>query len=505
MKVLLDTNILIHREAASVIRDDIGELFRWLDQIGAEKYVHPHSIDEIRKHQDPQLVKSFEIKLSSYNVFKTLTNDPPNLKKLRESDISNNDIIDTNLLCEVANNRVDFLITEDRGIHQKAKNIGLCEKIVTIDDFLERMVRENPDLVEYPVLSVKKQYFGEIDVSDSFFDTFRRDYPGFNNWFIRKSDEVAYTCMGKDGRVLAFLYVKVEKPGEVYSDINPHFSPKHRLKIGTFKVVLNGFKLGERFIKIVFDNSLTLGVDEVYVTIFDKTDDQQRLIRLLEEWGFKRYGTKTTCGGTEGVWVRDLCTNVIPITPSFSYPFLSKNARKYIVPIYPAYHTELLPDSILRTESPMDFEENRPNRNAIRKAYISRSYFRDLVPGDIIVFYRTGSGTAPAHHTAVATSLGIVESVHLNIHSFEHFREVCGSVSVFSDSELKEHWDYNPRNRPFVVRFLHVYSFPKRPNLATMKNNGVLDSHPRGFESLTDEGFNRLMELANADQRIIVN
>ena len=49
---MLDTNILIHREAAAVIRDDIGDLFRWLDRIRTQKCDHPHSIEEIRKHQD---------------------------------------------------------------------------------------------------------------------------------------------------------------------------------------------------------------------------------------------------------------------------------------------------------------------------------------------------------------------------------------------------------------------------------------------------------------------
>ena len=33
MRVLLDTNILIHREARTVVRDDIGSLFRWMDDL----------------------------------------------------------------------------------------------------------------------------------------------------------------------------------------------------------------------------------------------------------------------------------------------------------------------------------------------------------------------------------------------------------------------------------------------------------------------------------------
>ena len=46
------------------------------------------------------------------------------------------------------------------------------------------------------------------------------------------------------------------------------------------------------------------------------------------------------------------------------------SARKFIVPIYPTYHTELLPDSILNTETAEDFEDNKSNRNALSKVYI---------------------------------------------------------------------------------------------------------------------------------------
>ena len=63
VRVLLDTNIVIHREAASVVREDIGVLFRWLDKLGHEKCVHPHTIDEIAKHGDPKVVRSFGAKL----------------------------------------------------------------------------------------------------------------------------------------------------------------------------------------------------------------------------------------------------------------------------------------------------------------------------------------------------------------------------------------------------------------------------------------------------------
>jgi len=505
MRVLLDTNILIHREAAAVIRDDIGDLFRWLDRIRADKCIHPHSIEEIRKHQNKEVVRSFEAKLRSYVRLQTIARDMPAIAQIRQSDQTNNDSIDTDLIREVVAERVDFLLSEDRGVHAKAKLLGIAGHVMRIDAFLEKVVRQHPELVEYRVLAVRKEYFGNVDVSDSFFDSFRQDYPNFERWFNRKADEIAYTCRYDGSRILAFLYLKTEGPDEPYGDIRPTFSPKRRLKIGTFKVVLNGYKIGERFLKIVFDNALKQSIDEIYVTIFERTPEHNRLIDLIGQWGFSRYGIKISNGGGETVWIRPFSRRAMRDHPSSTYPFISCGAPKFIVPIYPKYHTELLPDSILRTESPMDFVENRPNRNAIRKAYISRSYFRDLHSGDIIVFYRTGSGTGPAHYTAVATTIAVVESVHLDLSDFESFRAACETVSVFTDDELRQHWDHNPRNRPFVVKFLSVYSLPKRPNLSQMKDEGILLEHPRGFEPLTDHGFYRLLEIANATDCPIVD
>ncbi len=337
-----------------------------------------------------------------------------------------------------------------------------------------------------------------------FFDSFKEDYVGFEKWFARKSDEIAYICTAETNDVLAFLYVKSEDPDEDYSDIEPKFAPKKRLKIGTFKVIVNGFKLGERFLKIVFDNALRFSVEEIYVTIFDKTEDQQRLIKLLQDWGFHYHGNKVTGSGEEKVYVRNFEPIAEVDEPMLTYPYLSGHTRKFIVPIYPRYHTELFPDSILNTESRMDFVENRPNRNAIRKVYISRSYERDLVTGDVIVFYRT-KDQGPAHYTSVATTIGVVQRVVKHISSLDQFIALCRKRSVFTDTELAEHWNYNRRNRPFIVEFLYAHSLPHRPNLKELKESDIITDAPRGFEPMSDQAFRTLMEISNADQRLVID
>ncbi|MBB4635219.1 PIN domain-containing protein [Longimicrobium terrae] len=505
MKVLLDTNILIHREARTVVRSDIGTLFRWLDELHYEKCIHPGSIAEIKKHSDPEVVRTLEIKLGSYVVLKTTAPDTPKIKEIRASDQTPNDEIDTSLLAELVANRVDAIITEDRGIHRKAARLGVVNSVFTIDAFLEKVTAENPSLSDYEVLSVRKVHLGAINLQDSFFNSFREDYPGFDHWFNRKADELAYICTADNGSVVAFLYIKREESNENYSDITPSFISARRLKIGTFKVVSNGFKLGERFLKIVFDNASNLRVDEIYVTIFKHRPEQTRLIALLEDWGFSHHGQKTSKAGTEEVYVRNFRPHYEAQDPRRSYPYIRESSRKFIVPIYPEYHTELLPDSILHTEDAADFEDNRPNRNAISKVYISRSMERNLRRGDLIVFYRTNDGEGPAHYRSVATTVGVVLTVTAGIQTFDEFVKACRKRSVFTDQELKKHWDYRKYDRPFVVNFLYVYSFPKRPNLKELRENGIIASAPRGFMQLSEAAFRKLLEIAHVDDRFIVS
>ncbi len=504
MKVLLDTNIVIHRETINPSNKDIGELFRWLDKLKYEKCMHRVTIAEINKNKNEEACKAFSIKLKSYYLLPTEASIGAEISILSKGDATENDKNDTLLLNEVYSGRIDYLITEDRKLHEKSRKMGIEDKIFTIESFIEKVSSENPGLVDYKVLSVKKGYFSNIDLKDEFFESLRKAYVGFDKWFDKKAQELSYVCTaGK--KIVAFLYLKVENESEPYEGITPPFKKKKRLKVGTFKVDLSGFKLGERFIKIIYDNALKSSVDEIYVTIFP---DQTRLIELLKDYGFNYYGIKESLSGKEDVYVRDLSLTASLEHSKNTYPFISRKANKYMVPIYPQYHTELFPDSILKTESPLDFVENEPYRNAISKVYISRSVNRDLKAGDVIIFYRTAEPGRSAYYTSVITTIGVVENIHTAIKDQEQFISLCRKRSVFSDEELIEHWNYNPRNRSFIVNFLYIYSFPKRVNLEGLIKLGVIPdtvSAPRGFEKVSDESFEKIIKNTESNENIVVD
>jgi len=500
MKALLDTNIIIHREANRVVSQDIGTLYRWLDRGKYTKCVHSATIDEVKKNSNKETVNVFMVKLDSYEKVEIPSPLNANVERVsHQFDVTDNDKIDTALLNEVYVERVDILITEDKKIHKKAQQLGIQDKVFTIDSFLEKTFAEHPELVDYKVLNVQKIKFGKINLNDTFFDSLKGDYAGFDKWFLKKYDDEAYiTINSKNGMLLSFLYLKMEDENENYSNITPVFPPKRRLKIGTFKVISNGFRLGERFMKIIFDNALKNHVNEIYVTVFDKRPEQRRLIELLEQWGFTMWGYKNG----EQVYVRDF-------TPKFDidnlkgcFPYISRQKHTYIVPIYPEYHTELLPDSILNTESREDFIEDFPHRNCIRKVYVSYAMPPYPSIGDILVFYRTGG-----YYKSVVTTLGIVLEVKNDFQNEDDFILYCRKKSVYPENELREMWKRNPR-KPLVVSFLYTYSFPHRINMAELINLKVLlgvNDAPRGFKAITTDQLNIILKATKSDESFIVD
>ena len=94
--------------------------------------------------------------------------------------------------------------------------------------------------------------FSEINLSDTFFNSLKDNYIGFEDWFRKKASEGkdAFVYM-ENGRILDFLYLKDENEplimdGEALPCVR-------RLKVGTFKIERRGTNRGERFMKKILD------------------------------------------------------------------------------------------------------------------------------------------------------------------------------------------------------------------------------------------------------------
>lgn len=505
MRALLDTNIIIHRENKRVSNYSIGHLYRWLDKLKFDKVVHPYSIEEINKYRDPETQEAIAVKLESYEVIKTIKEpDDSFLNAIGIPEKSENDKIDDCLLYEVYLGRVDILITEDRRLRNKAEKIGLKDKVFSINSFITNVTAENPSLIEYKMLAVEKIYFGNVDISDSFFDSFRNAYSGFDAWFARKCDEEAYICNTDEGKILGFLYLKTEGPDENYSDIVPPFKPMRRLKVGTFKVESTGFRLGERFVKIIFDNALQRNVDEIYVTLFTDREELTALASLLQRWGFTYHGIKKGNNKEEQVLIKKMKDFIPEFSCRKNFPNIRYNCNKFILPIFPQYHTTLLPDSKLNNENKIDFLGREPHRYALQKVYISWAPGNGVKPGDLILFYRTGAEGTVKKYSSVVTTVAMVDEIIGNIRSEEELLSLCQNRSVFSTDELKGFWA-NHRFNLKIIKFIFVKSLTKRLTLGYLWDHGIVSppGGPRSFMKITDEQYEQIMQDSQTEIKYI--
>lgn len=102
-------------------------------------------------------------------------------------------------------------------------------------------------------------------------------------------------------------------------------------------------------------------------------------------------------------------------------------------------------------------------------------------------------------YKGVVTTVGIVENVTTNIPNLDTFITLCKKRSVFTDEELKKHWNYYPKLKPFVVKFIYSYTFRKRPNLEWLIENGIIadyNSVPRGFQEISREKFRKIAQYS---------
>ncbi len=493
--VLLDTNIIVKRESSNNVSFEVTNLFNWFDKEGIIKYIHPLTKDELSSHKDERVRQAMITKTCAYSELSLLPSETDAhfdfiIAKYPQD---KNGLIDNALLKEVYNDNVGILVTDDNLILLKAEELYIRDKVLTSAELLRIFENNYPKQIEYKMLKVRLKEFSEINLNGQFFDTLREDYEGakFDQWFKRKAQkkEKAYVFEGDKG-LQGFLYLKIEDSDEKdYEAVTPPLSAKRRMKVGTFKISSSGFRLGERFLKIIFDNARKNNVEEIYVTLFeDKREDVKRLKDLMEQWGFVKWGYKQN---GEAVLVKTLKNYCVDKDIKFNYPLTPNNREYYFLPIYPQYHTDLFPDMILQNEDMHLYDENKAHRYAIEKIYITGAFNIRAKPGDLILIYRTGE-RYPKKYTSVVTGIAIMEQV-IETRRIEECINICKDRSIFNETDIRRIY----KNYHTVVKLLDYIPFRNKVTLDTLYENGIIeqDSGPRPFTQLTEEHFNSIYQL----------
>lgn len=344
--------------------------------------------------------------------------------------------------------------------------------------------------------------FEKINLADPFFDSLKADYEEFSDWFEKKkrNNEGAFVFINEQGSLDGFLYLKNEN--EPLNDVTPKLPEKIRLKIGTLKINPHGTRLGERFIKKVFDIALVRNIDEIYVTLFEK---HSALLNLFKKYGFEVRAEKSTENGCELV----LFKNISQITGDIvkDYPNTPEISNRYLISLYPQWHSRLLPDSILKNEDPVQLIKDTSHTNSIHKIYLTAMKgCEQLKMGDTLVIYRTATENSSAEYSSVATSICVVEEVK-NINEFktlDEFMKYTLSYSIFSKEELERF--FRSKKYPVIIRFTYNIALNKRiirKNL--IEDIGIKRDQYWGFVKLTESQYRNILLRGEVSENLAIH
>lgn len=509
MRILLDTNIIIYREDPEVLAENLQFLMRTLNDEKKDIVVHHLSIEEIKKDPDENRRK---INLSKVQTYSTLKN-PPSFEKdfqfnsILKSPKNTHDYVDHVLLYAVYKNAVSFLITEDKAIHKKAFKLKIDERVLSIDEALS--VFKSVQLPSTPPAIYKDKVYN-LDINDEIFNSLKEDYhPEFEEWFekIKLQGRDCLVYRNKDGSLGALLIYKDEN--ERIPLKTESLPAKERMKIATLIVSSKGNKIGEFFIQWATNYAIKKNFSEMYLTHFIKPDDY--LVYLIEEYGFINVGQNNiinTKGDYENVFVKYLnptheLVESIQKDPSKQlskvfYPKFhdEKHVKKFIVPIWPQYHEKLF----IGTERQSTLYEHDHGfiveGNAIKKAYLSHSNIRKILPGDLLLFYRTNDLKA-------ITCIGVVEKVIPDLENADEITKEVGKRTVYSPKEIKEF--ANNESPTLVLLFIFSTRLPNNVNIDTLKELGVLSAAPQTITEISHEVYLKLKKEGGIDESFTIH
>ncbi|MEQ1903945.1 MAG: GNAT family N-acetyltransferase [Pirellulaceae bacterium] len=372
--------------------------------------------------------------------------------------VGSNDYVDNLMLAAVSSNSVNYLVTNDQGIHRKAVRIGLKNRVLYPSVALATINALLPQGV-LPPPSVRLTYCHELNKEDPIFSSLRADYSGFDGWLDKcQLDHRQVFIVNSDGLHGAIAILKDEG-----TSLNQKV-----LKICTFKVAehARGFKFGELLLKAIFDFAIKNDFDQTYCTCFPK---QHQLLELLDEFGFEPTESEPN-GEIRAVKFLRPKDGADQLTPlEFHVKYGPRNILPtdniFLVPIEPKYHRLLFPE----LETQVSFWNGETAfGNSIRKAYLCHSPTKMLSPGDLLLFYRS-------QDFRNIQALGVVEST-IRTSSPLALMEYVGQRTVYSKAEIEELC----QSEVLAILFRQV-SLNVRITLDQLRSSGAVLSPPQSI------------------------
>lgn len=489
MRILIDTNILIPLEDVTGILDSAySELIRICDENNHEIVIHPGSIEDLSRDKNDNRK---QILLSKAQKYRILESPPiPKLDELAEFNISEknqNDKVDNLILYAIKRSAAHLLITEDRGLHKKAKLLGVEENVHYIQQTLT-FLQTSHRIKEIRIPNINHIPLYSLRLEDKFFDSLRCNYQEFNQWFKAKSAEGRHAwCVNDTKETISALLIYKGEDQILLKDQPPIIG--RTLKMCTFKVAeeIRGRKIGELLLKKVFEHSIQNQYRYIYLTI--RGGEHEHLKDMCEDFGFQKFGECQQ--GRDEIFIKE-----IPSTPpiidqnSFEYyrkyhPYFACDGQnKFILPIRPEYHKLLFPE-IQPSIQPLLFGELPIAGNTIKKAYLSHANASSIRIGDIVLFYRSIDKKA-------ITTIGIVERFERS-NDPDEISKIVSKRTVYSREEI----ELLSKKETKIILFRQISHFSKPITISWLKQNGMIKGAIQSIQKIDDKNFKQLIEHGN--------
>lgn len=487
LRFLLDTNVLIPlQDSLQVLEGNLANLVRLASIGGHQLMYHPANIADFERDTNAERRQR---NLQRIRQYPALREPAPCVWSTPET--NPNDACDNELLYALHCDAVHALVTEDRGIHAKARSRGLAHRVYTIqtaEDWLKRLHETRqivlPNIKDVPLHSLTPELGG------SFFDSLRDGYPaapgrdGFDEWFRRKAREDRHAWVYRDdsGALGAICIYQVQND-EALNDAGEILSGP-ALKLCTFKVgeSVRGRKIGELFLKAAFRFATENGCEHLFITA--QAESQDYLIRVLTDFGFDERGTyrgdivlakphPVVRPPAEGMDPAEYVRRFFPHYRSDSM------VQKFLVPIQPHYHGILFPDY-----SPIQsglFALMGNIGNAIKLAYLCHAQTKSIHPGDVLLFYRTDDEKA-------VTSLGVVEQFEVS-NDGAQIASLVSRRTVYSIGEIDE----LAKKPTKVILFRLVGHLSAAVPYERLMRDSVVTGPIQSIRKVSDVSFSRVL------------
>ena len=497
MDFLIDTNVFIERERDWVVPEPLQNLENRLKTRGHTILIHPLSKEEVRKYENKEGRERAESKIATYAELsfpRYPTSSDTEFRCHVPEGSEFNEQVDNALLYTVFQDRADYLITEDKGIHRKARNLKIKDRVLSIEEAQDQFESDHPPVKSSN--SIQKVQVEDLDLSDPIFDSLKKKYE-FKSWFKGVPDRDAYVNWNPDGTLGAVLIIKPNEAETLGED--SQLGKRERLKISTLKVATGrrGSKIGELLISISIREAIQHELEEVYLTHHVEQDDY--LVQLISQYGFKQ--TVQTSDG-EDVFVKRLTPGLgddpnpfevnIRFYPSF---YDGPEVRKFLIPVKPEFHSRLFPTYEKRHPKLTEFTgQFLSEGNAIKKAYLSHANTKQIRPRDILFFYRS-------HDYKEITTLGVCEQVEYGVEDDNKVFELVNKRSVFTKVEINEMVE-----KPTMVLLFKWHFELEHPlRYQELRDEGVLSGPPQTIQQLDEKCYQYIRASGGIDERFIVD